>query len=384
MDSHLEALTATQQRIANSLLILAAEETATSSGLLEAARRRHTQTMRLADQLGIEWKPEARPTLKSLVEGWWREEQPRLVEPDTRPGATVEEDVAYRLLVLFGRNLIMCPFTQDRKRRFQGARTVADTGDFEEMVVRHFERFCLESGKVLAASPRVVAVVTALSNADLARTIRSARHKLTAKDWAIAKGALVGLTAGVGTSLVLGPVIGTYIGELAGLSGAAATSYGLALLGGGSVASGGFGMVGGTAVLGFLFGSAKGAHEVSKQVGTDLLGLAEALQKLPVMLAVGAILRGSVPGTIPLEIFNTIADRGRQLEGREAEIAQSAAPDSQRLKEIRATRRLYEGAREMAVTYRWFSGYDAAAMGQETYSRVSKWVLSRVAERLLP
>lgn len=55
---------------------------------------------------------------------------------------------------------------------------------------------------------------------------------------------------------VLGPIltptiasIGTSIGGLFGLSGAAATNFGLAMLGGGSVASGGFGIAGGTAVL---------------------------------------------------------------------------------------------------------------------------------------
>ena len=43
--------------------------------------------------------------------------------------------------------------------------------------------------------------------------------------------------------------VGAWIGGTLGLSGAAATNAGLALLGGGSIASGGFGMVGGVAVL---------------------------------------------------------------------------------------------------------------------------------------
>lgn len=47
--------------------------------------------------------------------------------------------------------------------------------------------------------------------------------------------------------------VGTFIGNLAGLSGAAATNYGLAMLGGGAIAAGGFGVVGGTAVLTALF-----------------------------------------------------------------------------------------------------------------------------------
>ena len=44
---------------------------------------------------------------------------------------------------------------------------------------------------------------------------------------------------------MLGPVIGGLLGAAAGLSGAAATSFGLALLGGGSLAAGGMGMAGG-------------------------------------------------------------------------------------------------------------------------------------------
>lgn len=43
--------------------------------------------------------------------------------------------------------------------------------------------------------------------------------------------------------------IGTWIGSTAGLSGAAAANFGLALLGGGSVAAGGLGVAGGVAVL---------------------------------------------------------------------------------------------------------------------------------------
>ena len=64
---------------------------------------------------------------------------------------------------------------------------------------------------------------------------------------AIAVGSVIFFTGGTA-----GPVvgsIGTWIGGLKGLSGAAATKGGLALLGGGSVASGGLGIAGGTALL---------------------------------------------------------------------------------------------------------------------------------------
>jgi hypothetical protein len=53
---------------------------------------------------------------------------------------------------------------------------------------------------------------------------------------------------GAPTIAVVGS-IGTAIGNLFGLSGIAATNFGLALLGGGSIVSGGFGIAGGTAIL---------------------------------------------------------------------------------------------------------------------------------------
>ena len=61
--------------------------------------------------------------------------------------------------------------------------------------------------------------------------------------------AAVGAAVTGGAALVAAPAIGAAIGSMLGLSGAAATSAGLAALGGGSLAAGGLGMAGGTAVL---------------------------------------------------------------------------------------------------------------------------------------
>jgi hypothetical protein len=58
-----------------------------------------------------------------------------------------------------------------------------------------------------------------------------------------------GAAAGLLTGGLAAPLIGSAIGGAMGLSGAAATSAGLALLGGGAVAAGGLGMAGGTAVI---------------------------------------------------------------------------------------------------------------------------------------
>lgn len=83
---------------------------------------------------------------------------------------------------------------------------------------------------------------------------------------AVAAGAVVVgvLTAPTGP---LAPVIGTAIGNAMGLSGAAATSAGLAWLGGGSIAAGGFGMAGGTFVIA---AAAKGANLGGQYLITEL------------------------------------------------------------------------------------------------------------------
>ena len=68
------------------------------------------------------------------------------------------------------------------------------------------------------------------------------------------------------------PAIGGAIGAASGLSGAAATSHGLAVLGGGAVASGGLGMAGGAAVVaavGTGLGSAMGARVTAAYVNSD-------------------------------------------------------------------------------------------------------------------
>ena len=68
------------------------------------------------------------------------------------------------------------------------------------------------------------------------------------------------------------PAIGGAIGSMTGLSGAAATSHGLALIGGGSVAGGGLGMTGGTAVVtavGSALGGSLGGATTSAYVSAD-------------------------------------------------------------------------------------------------------------------
>lgn len=67
----------------------------------------------------------------------------------------------------------------------------------------------------------------------------------------VAAAAAVFFSGGAATPVVAS--VGSFIGQLAGLSGAAATNYGLAMVGGGALAAGGFGVAGGAAVLTALF-----------------------------------------------------------------------------------------------------------------------------------
>lgn len=94
-------------------------------------------------------------------------------------------------------------------------------------------------------------------------------------------GAIGVLTAAIiGTAgWALAPVLGTAIGTSAGLTGAAATAHGLALLGGGTLAAGGAGMAGGM----WLVASAGAAVGLVSGAGSTLLyqlGAAEVRSEL--------------------------------------------------------------------------------------------------------
>ncbi|MFC8503058.1 DUF726 domain-containing protein [Pedococcus sp. NPDC057267] len=97
------------------------------------------------------------------------------------------------------------------------------------------------------------------------------------------------------------PALGAALGSsmLGGsLTGAAATSHGLAMLGGGAVASGGLGMVGGTAVVtatGTALGGALGATTVTAYTGADRSFAIELVRPgsgNPVVFATGFLTQG--------------------------------------------------------------------------------------------
>src|SRR5665647_381265 len=102
-------------------------------------------------------------------------------------------------------------------------------------------------------------------------------------------------------ALFAAPAVGAALGSsmLGGsLTGAAATSHGLAMLGGGAVASGGLGMAGGTAVVaatGTALGGALGATTVSAYTGADpsfAIDLVRPGVGTPVVFATGFLTEG--------------------------------------------------------------------------------------------
>lgn len=132
-------------------------------------------------------------------------------------------------------------------------------------------RYCAEHRHDLPSFEHGTDRITELS--DFAQLLKFektnfARISKTAGVAVLAAGAMTGV--GLMAAPLVGGFIGTTVGT--GLSGAAATSYGLALLGGGSVAAGGLGMAGGTAVVaaaGSALGGVMGASLCSAYVGED-------------------------------------------------------------------------------------------------------------------
>ena len=109
--------------------------------------------------------------------------------------------------------------------------------------------------------------------------------------------AVAGVMTGVGW--MAAPLIGGFIGTtIGGYTGAAATSYGLALLGGGSVAAGGLGMAGGTAVVaaaGAGLGGVIGAGLTNAYVRQDKSFAIEKLKDgsdVPVVVCSGFLTEG--------------------------------------------------------------------------------------------
>lgn len=118
----------------------------------------------------------------------------------------------------------------------------------------------------------------------------------------IAVGGALAVSVAAPLALLAAPAIGGALGSLGvfgGLSGAAATSHGLALLGGGSLAVGGLGMAGGTTVVtavGAAVGGALGASVSNAYLSEDKSFRIELLRPghggVPVLIANGFLTEG--------------------------------------------------------------------------------------------
>ena len=150
---------------------------------------------------------------------------------------------------------------------------------------------------------------------------------------------------GVGAAVVIGagaffaaPLIAGTIGAFMGLSGAAATNAGLALLGGGSLAVGGWGMAGGTAVVAGI-GAAAGFGSVSGAAVMMELGAARSRAELiKLQVAYKEVLLHNQADTAKAQLV--VTDLAAQLEElREQLDIERALNDrnAHRLKELEQT-----------------------------------------------
>ncbi|MCX5042430.1 TMCO4 family protein [Aldersonia sp. NBC_00410] len=130
-------------------------------------------------------------------------------------------------------------------------------------------RFCAEHRHELPSFERAQRKVDSLNDYQSLHVFEK-RNLSRGSRLALAGAALAGAAATAG--VLAAPAVGGAIGVLAGYSGAAASSYGLAFLGGGAIAAGGFGMVGGTFVVaatGAALGSALGVSVTNAYISED-------------------------------------------------------------------------------------------------------------------
>ncbi|MBP1159801.1 DUF726 domain-containing protein [Rhodococcus sp. PvR099] len=131
-------------------------------------------------------------------------------------------------------------------------------------------RFCAEHRHELPSFERAADKIETVDDYEQLRVFDKSNLSRGSK-YAMA-GAFAAGVVGTG-GLLAAPAVGGAIGTLVGgYAGAAATSYGLAMLGGGAVAAGGLGMVGGTYVVaaaGAALGTALGASITNAYVSED-------------------------------------------------------------------------------------------------------------------
>lgn len=143
------------------------------------------------------------------------------------------------------------------------------------------------------------------------------QKKNLAKSTKTARTALLAAGAMTGVGWVAAPLIGGFIGTtVGGYTGAAATSYGLALLAGGSVAAVGLGMAGGTAVVAAVGGSLGGV------LGA---GLTSAYVRQDESFAIEKLRDGA---DVPVVVCSGFLTEGKQGWGEWERIITEKYPDS--------------------------------------------------------
>ena len=366
----LESITKSQRDISNWLLLYSAEKTARKQDIKnKEQRKKQLNDCKKIIMPNFNYSTD----FKELTTNWWVDEIKWFKEQSENfEHKTLINALLYRLQLVFFRNYSSCLFYKETKKGNK-----PDAKDFSIENQKLFKKILNHSIKIISSERKFKAISDTLpllkkmKKIDITKKVYSASHKILGKDWRVAKGAVMGAGTGVIASIFLGPVVGGYIGNLAGFSGAAATSYGLAFLGGGSLVAGGFGMAGGSFVLGLGFGITNGVRGGIKGGSIDMLNQMQAERSLPLLLAVGRFQFENRDKEIPKLIHKTISKRLKEFESRlkilekkydkllddfddEVEIKNVESSISLVEKSIK----LYEEAKYMSVSYDWLSGYD--------------------------
>ncbi len=183
---------------------------------------------------------------------------------------------------------------------------------------------------------------------ELRKSIESSQKAISHFWYKLGAGVMAGMGLGALAFGIAAPFIGGLIGGAMGLSGAAATSAGLAFLGGGSIAAGGFGMAGGMAVIvggGAMLGVSTGAAggRVLASITSETTLLASA--KLEVVLR-EFVLQGQSDMAHIQEIL--LAQR-RTIQALEEEVDRlrlAGEASDKRLEELRKSVKLMRTAHE--------------------------------------
>ena len=165
----------------------------------------------------------------------------------------------------------------------------------------------------------------------------------------------VGAIAATGTiigGLVLAPHIGGAIGAGMGLSGAAATSAGLAALGFGSIASGGFGMAGGMLIVGAVSGTL-GAGIGSIAAGATKIHANAAIEAQKLRVTLTLLLRGvSQDGkAIATGIISALYEYEQTVIKKIIEESSAVKPDKVLLKSLNTELRLLKASKPIGYRY---------------------------------